>query len=764
MPCNVICYSPARDCHVAYLISQLNCGVQQKGSNVVFTRPTLLVNTCRELSDLVVRVLPDSHAAVSIIQECQAAILTATSSAIRHRAVSIMRAMSNLLDAATTPQHHAAEKELHHSQPAVPAFSSAAEIRSATDATAGAVKDNISAEDCSNDNAGSPPTAHTAIRPESASQPQSMEQAFAWEMLNRQHGGSVAEVPPQQVHAVTEADRVADTESGEEVGDKADQVQEEEVLAAARRQEILDEAMDKLFEDLTDEASSSKLPAPGRATSVSDTELMDTADSGLLLSGSDASSSTPLSTTAGTASEDKEEELTYTYTHPSLEEEKALQRQREEGEEDQDDNRKAEDHDAELQALAILEMQGYTGLEKAFRQPPQPDSPATSSSIIGPYAQRDRSLAMPERGLTESGINPVAAARVPTEEEASSSTPRPTAPTSSAAAAAAAPTTRTLARPNQQQPSKGLPSLALSRTSRKTVKPTPDEETVLLPSQQAAGLTSHQAAHAREQGNQLSQAEMQHLMDFVFQKGFERMGQLADESLSSPAASAADVEIPATAAATTMPAPDEGVAERTHDEMQDAFNQLVQHGRQRQGNHNRTELEGAALSQAVAGASTAPITTRVTALPATTAAAAGSRTPAATTTVAAASTRRHSQDMDSVPKTLVARERVRVARHYMEDELPPFHSVFSRYGRDHHVREIQELTDCQRQVGFAVKQTQKPSQLKTAFKVLLAVLGVMLATGPARGVRQQRKSSAQDDISMDELSQSDESSDWEYDY
>ena len=734
---------------------------------------TILLTTCRELSDLVVRVLPDSHAAVSIIQECQAAILTATSPATRHRAISIIRAMSSLLDAAPTPQHDVTEEEVHHSQPAVPAVPAvpAAEARSATDATADADKDNISAENPFKHSAGSTPIAHSAFRSDPASQPGSFEQAFAMEMLNWRHGGSVDQVQPQQVPDVAEADIEAGTESLEEAGHEADQAGEEEALAAARRQQIVDDAMDMLFEDMTDEACTKELLNLSRASSGLNTEYLDTADSGLWLSGSDADSSTRSSAAAGKASEEEEEEFSYTYTSSRLADEEEHPRQREEAEEQgpkeegYEDEGKEEENSTELQALAI------TGFERAFRQPPQSDIPPISSSTTSPYSLRDRSLAMPEQGLSESAVKPRAVAGDATEERASSSSRRLcavlTAAMSSAAAAAAAPTAQTLARPNQQS-STGLPSLALSRSSRKNVKPTPDEETVLLPSQQASGLTSQQAPQAREQSKQLSQAEMQHLVDFVFQRGFERMGQIADESLVDPAASAVDVDVdePAAAAATAAPVPAEGVVEKTHDELQDAFNKLVQHGLHRHGNRTRTELEGAALSQAVAGATTTPITTRATAAPSTTAATAGSSGPEGATAVATASTSRRHRDMDNVPKALVVRERVRVARSYMEDELPPFHSVFSRYGSDRHVREIQELTDCQRQVGFAVEQKQKPFQMRTAFKMILALPGVMLATGIARGMRQQRKSSAKDDLLMHELSQSqsDDSSDWDYDY
>lgn len=645
-----------------------------------------------------------------------------------------MRAMSNLLDAAPTPQHDVNKEEVHCSLPAVPAVSPAAEARCATDAATNADEGNIGAEDSFHDRACVSPDAHSAIIPDPASQPRSMEQAFAIGMLNRQHGEGVAQVQPQQVPAEAEAD----TESGEEADDEASQAKEEQALAAARRQQTVDDAMDKLLEDLADEASSSKLPTPGRAASVSDMEMMNTADSGLLLLGSYASSSTASSTAAGTAPEREEQDFAYTDRYPHLDEDEEHQRQKEEdrAEEQGDKEVEKEDHggeegdDAELQALALLEMQGYTGLERAFRQLPQPDSPPTCRSPTGLYTSKDRSLCMHELGLMESGFKPRAAAEVASEEGASSSTPRLTAPTSSSAAATAAakPAVQTLARPNQQ-PSNRLPSLALSRSSRKIVKATPDEETVLVPSQQASGLTSHQP-QAREQGKHLSSAEMQHLMEFVFQRGFEHMGQIADASLADPAASVADVDVPG-AATTTMP--DLGRVEKTHDEMKDAFNKLVLHGRQRHHNHNRTELKGAALSQAVASATTTSISTRITAATATRAATAGSSIPEGAAAVASAPTSRHPSDMDSVPKALIARERVRVAQNYMEDEVPPFHSVFSRYDSNRHVREIQELTQCQRQVGFAAQQKQRPSQLKTALKVLLP--GVMLATGIATGMR-----------------------------
>ena len=599
---------------------------------------------------------------------------------------------------------------------------------SATDTDVVAATDSVSAKDSPRDSAGTPPTAHTASRPKSALEPQSMEQAFAVELLHRAAG-----FEPQQAPTLPEADMAA----GAEAGAKADEAAaKEEEAMAARRQQILDDAMDQLFEEQGSKSFSSQARSSGSA----DLELMDSADSGLLLSASSASWQAP---SAGSASEEGGEEFTYTYTyrHSHLEEEEeACQVHRQEdnaGEEaeekeNEEAEKEAEEEEEETtevqEALAVLSLQGYTGLQRAFLQPLEPASPPALSSTTGPSAGRGKRLssATPEQALTGSGgVEPRAAAGVATKAEASS-TPRLTAPT---AAATAAPTAQTVVRPNQQ-PSNGLPSLAMSKGSRRTVKPTADEAPALLPSHQAANLTC-QAAQGREQGSQFSQAEMQSMVDFVFRSGFERMGQLADQSLANPAAEAADVAAPAATVTRVQDMP-----EMSHDKMQDAFNKLVVHGLQRQGSSStpRTELAGAALTQAITRA-TAPPEEIAAAAPATVA-----PVTAVTRAVAAASTTRLHQDMIDVPQRLVARERVRAAQTIREDEIPRFHSVFSRYDRDRQVREIQELTECQRQVGFAVPAVkQKPSWLKPAFNVLVGIPTVMLATGFARGLKHRRQ-------------------------
>ena len=696
--------------------------------------------------------------------------------------------MTNLLQATPSLQHDVDKEELLNSQPAVPAVPavSPADVeRSATETTAGASSSNLRAEGlcndkgggpssnspegCFDDSAGAPLTVQAAsFRPQPDSQPQSMEQAFALEMLNRQYGAGGG-IQTKAQHAVAEADS--------EGGSDPEQEEEEEALAAAHRQQLVDDAMDKLFEDMTDE-----LATPGRAPWDSDTDQMDTADSGVWVSASEASTS---SAAAGTAFVEEEEEFVSTEPYSHSEEEEHTRR-REEQEFVEEEEEEEEEDKAELQALAVLEMQGYTGLRRGFLQPTHAESPPTPSPPAGPNTGGGPNFAAPSQRMTGFTVNPLPAECIATEGRPSKSTLRTTAATSAAPPSAAAaamtlqatqarPTAQTVTRPTR--PHKGLPSLKLSRTSRKTVKPTPQEEeeaeeTVLLPSQQASGLTSPKAPNARGQDKQLSQAEMQHLMDFVFQRGFERMGELADQSLANHDEDSANTATAAPASSEVVsgeihdePATptaarvlDEAMPEQTHAEMQEAFAKLVQDGQQRQGNQIRPELERAALSQAVAGATAAPTKTRLTATPAT----AGSHVPHGTTEAAAAvaSSSRDHHAMDDVPKALIAKERVRVAQKHEEYELPRFPSVFSRYGSDRHVREIQEMTDCQRQVGFAVEQ--KHFWQKHAFKALLAVPGVILASGIAKGVRPLRKKNAQDNNAQSDLADLDDSSDWEY--
>ena len=257
------------------------------------------------------------------------------------------------------------------------------------------------------------------------------------------------------------------------------------------------------------------------------------------------------------------------------------------------------------------------------------------------------------------------------------------------------------------------------------------------------------------------------MMDFVFRAGFERMGQIAEQTVADPAPLPAavdvdvDVDAAAAAASTSTTVQDAAVPGKTHDEMQHAFNKLVVHGLQRDSHHgSQQQSQGSARQfQAVSEAATAPAL--MAAAPEVTTTAARAEVPSSTRAVAAASTARHPPDMDKVPKQLVAMERARIAETHMEDELPRFHSVFSRYGRDQHVREIHELTNCPRQVGFAAPSVkQQPFWLKPAFKVLLGIPSIMLAKGLARGMSHRQRYSKQDIKHEHELSHSDDSTDY----
>lgn len=436
------------------------------------------VMKCRELSELVLRALPDMDAAVRIVHRCTAAIMGLSSSAIRDRAIGIVTAMSDVLHGAPPRQHDASEKAFGQSHYDVPAVKPVAVALYATDARVGASDHGASVSDCPRDRGTTPPTALTASGHNSASRLQSMEQAVAMETMNVA-GASAAQ--PRQVPALPRTD---------------------------------------------------------------------------------------------------------------------------------------------------------------------------------------------------------------------------------------------------QQPCKGLPSLALSRPSRKTVKPSASRGTALLQSQQAAALTM-QVPHTK-----------------------------AQETQSRPNPAAVDK-----AAAATVQVHQEGLPEKTHDEVQ--------------CNPASTDVEGAALFQAMSSVSTRHNTSRVGAAAIAAAMAPATAEPTAAATAGrtllaiadASSSRQHDhQNMESMPQALSAREgaQLQAAQATVDNELPRFHSLSSCYGSEHHVREVQEPTDCRRQVGFAVAVPavrQKALWRRLAFKMVLAIGGVMLAHGFARGIRPSCKQSAQEDIVMDESSDVEDSTD-----
>lgn len=644
-----------------------------------------------------------------------------------------MRAMSSLLDAAAPSQHAADTEPPSHSQHAVPAVPAATIRLPATaglpawDADAVAPRPGSTAHDSTKDAAIAPPSDREGVKASQALNPQSLEQAFALEMLHRKGPASAAGPQPQQLLALSEADRPAGTEASGEAGEAG---MDHEGLASARRQQLVDDAVDRLFEEMTDEACSSAAGSPSGTTSASDIELrelMDSKDSGLLLDASADGSSDSASSLAVSGIRSGEEE-----EHKDLQE-----------------------------VMAVLGLQSYTALQGVLQQALQPQeatSPAKSSSTADPDIASS-SLGASRQGLTVSGVQPNTTLR----DAMVGITPRQITPQAAETAATAGGTTAATAapraqtaRPNQQS-AIGLPDLALSRGSSRPVNPTTEEQPVLVPSQQTV-------LQARDTENRFSQAEMQSMVDFVFRAGFERMGQITEQSVADPAPLPADVDLDAARlpASTLASVQDAGVQEKSHAEMQDAFNKLVVHGLQRDGHRNSQQSQGTAQqSQAMAKAASATTRTApalMAAAPQLTTAAATAASSASTRAVAPASSIRHSPDMDKVPKQLVAMERARIAETLVEDELPRFHSVFSRYDRHKHVREIHELTNCHRQVGFAAPGVkQQPSWLKPAFKVLLGIPSLMLARGLARGMSHRQRYPSHH--VQHELSHSDDSSD-----
>ncbi|KAL3150219.1 hypothetical protein ABBQ32_000078 [Trebouxia sp. C0010 RCD-2024] len=645
-----------------------------------------------------------------------------------------MRAMSSLLDAAPPSQHAADTAPSSHSQhafPTVPAATAATAGLPARDAGTVSPRAGVGAKDSATDATMTPLSDCEGVGANQASNPQSLEQAFALGMLHRKGHASAAGPQPQQLLALSEADRPAGTGASDEPDEAG---VDHEAVASARRQQLVDDAVDKLFEEMTHEACSSPAGRSSGTTCFSEMEVrevMDSKDSGLLSAVSaDGSRESSSSSAASGMGSDEEEE------HKDMQE-----------------------------VMAVLGLQSYTGLQRVLQQALQPLEP-TSAAASSSTADADitsSSLGASRQGLTVSGVRP----NTTLGDAMVGITPRQTTPQAAETAATAGATTAATAapraqtaRPNQQS-AMGLPGLALSRGNRRSVNPATEEQPVLVPNQQTA-------LQARDIENRFSQAEMQSMVDFVFRAGFERMGQIAEQSAADPVPLPADVDVDTATlpASTSVTVQDAGVQEMSHAEMQHAFNKLVVHGLQRDGHCSSQQSQGIVQQpQAIAKAATAPTRTAPALIAAapelTTATAAATAVgPASTGAVAPASSIRHSPDMDKVPKQLVGMERARIAQTVVENELPRFHSVFSRYDRDRHVREITELTNCHRQVGFAAPGAkQQPSWLKPACKVLLGIPSLMLARGLARGMSHRQQYPTHDVQHEHELSHFYDSSD-----
>ena len=261
-----------------------------------------------------------------------------------------------------------------------------------------------------------------------------------------------------------------------------------------------------------------------------------------------------------------------------------------------------------------------------------------------------------------------------------------------------------------------------------------EEETQLLvPAQQPAGL-SRQEPHASSKDQVFSQDQMQAMVDLVFKAGFMHMGQLAHASMAEPALT----DQVSAAESASVPEQHHNESHHAHAEpdnahyaLQQAFNQLVAHGLQRQQpSRSRNAItSGNASDTANAAAAAAATTTACSGVATPTESTAAPATTSASRKVAGAAARQQ-DETDGMPKRLVGRERARVARFCTDQELPRFHSVYSDRDHDGHATEIKELVDCRRQVGFAAPGAlvdQRPSWRVPAVRMLLALAGVLIA-------------------------------------
>ena len=260
---------------------------------------------------MVARVLPDAEAASNTIHTCQTAILNSASSVIRHRALSIMAAMYTLLNTAA-PQLAAVTEGPSHAQPnphaLATAVTSAASEGSAKELPAAAAEQSAGGQKVGK---GVADTSHSSkaagLERNPGVMPQNLEQVFAKGFLDRktaasgdhaQHTTQYSSLPSMQQQqqqqqglalvlttslptadddGISRADAETDDESdlaAEEVEDRA--------VAAALRQQIVDDAVDRLLEESMDGGSpgppdSATPDQSSSTTSESSTASSDTA-------------------------------------------------------------------------------------------------------------------------------------------------------------------------------------------------------------------------------------------------------------------------------------------------------------------------------------------------------------------------------------------------------------------------------------------------------------------------------------------------------
>ena len=289
----------------------------------------------------------------------------------------------------------------------------------------------------------------------------------------------------------------------------------------------------------------------------------------------------------------------------------------------------------------------------------------------------------------------------------------------------------------------------------------------------AAARTSFRSTTAQQP--LLSQDQMQTLVNEMFNIGYETMGQLATGSIATPAPAAAPPTCAAsgpvvgsasgTAAGSAAPVPAEAGAEagagaaavdstgRSQDELQTAFNRLVANSLQQQA---QTASQSAAVipSSEVAAANRvaavqlpapmvsapAPAPTVSAPAPAPTVSAPA---PAPMVSAPAPAANAYLQrDQDHLPRRLVAREAERLRQVVDQGYLPRHHSVFSSRNNDR-VNAVTEQRVCPRQVGFGTQMRQRHAWVKHVVKGLFGLAAVGLAAGFASGKIQWHRASTE---------------------
>ena len=357
------------------------------------------------------------------------------------------------------------------------------------------------------------------------------------------------------------------------------------------------------------------------------------------------------------------------------------------GEERTAHQKEKEEEDAELTLIRDMLSQGKNGLQKALQVVL---SPETSSSHAGKLPS---SLSTDNLGSTDNLHSTTAV------QAMMSPLVSPTSAAGVLGGPQAALTSPTTTQPKQDghtkqnpvvKPLKGLPPLVISKSSSSNRSTRNDSKAQPASVQQGPNLANiAQLAGAFGQGGVGTHAEMEAMLNCMFQAGFAHMGQQAASSVEH---------------ATPLRTISAAVAEENAQQAQE-----------------ESEAESCLSSAVASTAAAAPAESSSAQAAAEEAATAAPVTAAATALLGSALTATtSSQQQEWLRRHLIAKER-RAAADCDAQELSRFHSVVSLYNDAHHVEEVHELTDCYRQVGFA---PQKPSWQKP----IIAAIGAGTVT------------------------------------